>query len=175
MQLQIESQSRANDVVDKLQHWLTNPDNSVSGVASESTVRVIRTQSLGNSVFRPEFNGNITSAPVGCNLHGHFQFSSSASGILKAWFSGVGVLVIASAGMGIRTQYPEWWPVPVGGIGVLLFGVLFVWFSRHYYREDKDWIIEQLRIQLEVHSYPPHEKARQTPGSAAPTVLTKRL
>jgi hypothetical protein len=47
--------------------------------------------------------------------------------------------------MGIRTGYSEWWQVPLGGVGVLLVGILFLLFAKYYYRGDEAWIAQQLR------------------------------
>lgn len=67
---------------------------------------------------------------------------------MKAWFSGVGVLVVIAGGIGIQSGYRQWWQVPLGVVALLLGGALFLWFARFYYRRDKDWIVQQLRIQL---------------------------
>jgi hypothetical protein len=50
--------------------------------------------------------------------------------------------------MGIRTGYSEWWQVPLGGVGVLFVGLLFLLFAKFYYRGDEDWIAQQLRSLL---------------------------
>jgi hypothetical protein len=148
MQIQIEIRDSVEKSVARVQRFLATADNSVSGTASESMVRVVRIQRIGNSIFRPEFNGVFTSSPDGCNLDGNFRLSNRASRLMKGWFAGVGVLAIAAAGMGIRAGYSKWWQVPFGGIGVSLVGVLFLLFARYYYRRDTDWIVQQLRTQL---------------------------
>ena len=147
MQVNIEITNTVDNAVARLQHFLA-ADRSISGTVSESTVRIIRTQSLGNSIFRPEFNGTFTSTPAGCSLHGDFRLSDQATGLMKAWFLGMSSLAIIAAVMGIRTGYSEWWAVPLGGLRVLLGGVLFVWFANYYYRADRDWIVQQLRTRL---------------------------
>ena len=50
--------------------------------------------------------------------------------------------------MEIRTGYSEWWQVPLGGVGVLLAGFLFLLFAKFYYRGDEAWIAQQLRNPL---------------------------
>jgi len=150
MQVHIEIGDSVDNSVARVQRFLATADNSVSGTASESIVRIVRIQRIGNSIFRPEFNGVFTSTPDGCNLDGNFRLSNRASRLMKSWFAGVGVLVIAAAGMGMRAGYSKWWQVPLGGVGVLLVGVLFLLFASYYYRRDKDWIVQQLRTQLET-------------------------
>jgi hypothetical protein len=149
MQVHIEIRDSVENSVARVQRFLAVPDHSVSGAATESMVRIIRTQRIGNSLFRPEFNGTFTSTPYGCSLQGDFRLSHRASGIMKAWFSGVGVLVIIAAGIGVQSGYHEWWQVPLVGVAVLLGGVLFLWFARFYYRRDRDWIMQQLQSLLE--------------------------
>jgi hypothetical protein len=148
MQVHIESRNSVEDSVDRVRRFLAAPDHSVSGAASESLVRIIRTQRIGNSIFRPDFNGTLTSTPNGCTLHGTFRLTDKASGYMKAWFSGVIVLIVLAAAMGIRTGYSQWWQVPLGGVSVLLIGVAFLLFANYYYRRDKGWIVQQLRTQL---------------------------
>jgi hypothetical protein len=150
MQVHIEISDSVENSIARLQRFLVATDNSVSGAASGSMVRIIRIQRISNSIFRPEFNGTFTPTAGGCNLHGNLRLSDRASGLLKAWFLGVGVLIIGAAVMGIRTGYSEWWQVPLGGIAVLLMGVLFLLFASYYYRGDKDWIVQQLQIQLGI-------------------------
>jgi hypothetical protein len=94
------------------------------------------------------FNLAIDSKLRSCDLHGNFRLSDQASGIIKAWFGGVIALIICAAGMGIRTAYSEWWQVPLGGIGVLLAGFLFLLLAKYFYRGDEDWIAQQLRSLL---------------------------
>ena len=148
MQVHIEVRDSVENAVARVQRFLAAADHAVCGVAAESQVRIIRTQRIGNSLFRPEFHGTFTSTPDGCNLRGSFRLSDQASGIIKAWFLGVSVLVVGAAVVGIRTGYSEWWQVPLGGISVLLVGVLFLRFASYYYRGDKHWIVQQLRTQL---------------------------
>lgn len=148
MQVHIEIRNNVESSVARVQHFLAAGDHSVSGAASESMVRIIRTQRIGNSIFRPEFNGTFNSTPDGCNLHGGFRLSHKASGFIKAWLSGVGVLVVCAAGIGIWSGYSEWWQVPLGGVGVLLVGLLLLLFSKYFYRGDEDWIAQQLRNLL---------------------------
>jgi hypothetical protein len=148
MKVHIEIRNGVESSVARVQHFLAAADHSVSGAASEAMVRIIRIQRIGNSIFRPEFNGTITSTPDGCILHGNFRLSDQASGIIKAWFWGVIVLIICAAGMGIRTGYSQWWQVPLGGVGVLLAGFLFLLFAKYFYRGDEDWIAQQLRSLL---------------------------
>lgn len=149
MEVHIEIGDTVSNSVAQVQRFLAAANHSVLGAASESTVRIIRIQRIGNSIFRPEFNGTFTSTPDGCNLHGNFQLSDQASRFIKGWFAAVCVLIVCAAGMGISTGYREWWQVPLGGVGVLLVGILFLLFASYYYRHDKDWIVQQLRIQLE--------------------------
>jgi hypothetical protein len=144
MQVHIEIRSNIESSVARVQHFLAAANDSVSGAASESMVRIIRIQRNGNSIFRPEFNGTFTPTADGCKLHGDFRLSRRASGILKAWFSGVGVLVIIAAGIGIQSGYREWWQVPLGGVGILLAGFLFLLFAKFYYRGDEEWTAQQL-------------------------------
>jgi hypothetical protein len=148
MQVHIEIRNSVDISVARVRHFLAAADHSVSGAASESMVRIIRIQRFGNSIFRPEFNGKFSSTPDGCNLCGIFRLSDQASGFIKSWFLGVSVLIICAAGMGIRTGYSEWWQVPLGGVGVLLIGSLFLLFAKFYYRGDEDWIAQQLRSLL---------------------------
>jgi len=148
MQVHIEIRKSVNNSVVLVQQFLAAADHSVTGAASESMVKIIRIQRIGNSIFRPEFNGNFTPTPDGCILHGQFLLSRRASGFIKAWFLGVSVLIICAAAMGIRTGYSGWWQVPLGGVSVLLVGILFLLFAKYYYHRDEDWIVQQLRIQL---------------------------
>jgi hypothetical protein len=152
MQVHIESSNSVNNSVALVRDFLAAADHSVSGAASESMVRIIRIQRIGNSIFRPEFNGSFSSTPDGCILHGQFRLSKQASGLIKSWFVGVSVLLIFAAVSGARTGYNGWWQVPLGGVSVLLVGFLFLLFAKYYYRDDEDWIVHQLRSQLESGS-----------------------
>ena len=148
MQVQMETNESVDNAVARLQRFIAAPENFVTGTASESAVKIMRTQRIANSLFRPEFNGTFTATPNGCTLNGDFRLSRRASGMMKAWFSAVAVLAIIAAGVGIQSGYPQWWQVPLGGVAVGLGGVLFLMFARFYYRKDKDWIFGQLEIQL---------------------------
>ena len=149
MQVNIETKDSVDRCVARLQHYLAAADRyTVSGTASASTVRIIRTQEFGNSIFRPEFDGAFVSTRDGCDLQGNFRLSDKAAGIKKAWFLSISIIVIFGAGMGIRAGYSDWWQLPLAGVGILLLGVLFFRFANYYYRGDKDWIVRQLRSLL---------------------------
>ena len=77
--MQVQIRDSIDNAVARLQLFLATSDHSVSGVASESVVRIIRTQRIGNSLFRPEFNGTFTSTPDGCTVRGTFRLSHRAS------------------------------------------------------------------------------------------------
>jgi hypothetical protein len=149
MHIHFEIRNSVDNSVARVQQFLAAADHSVSGVASESMIKIIRIQRFGNSMFRPEFTGKFTSTLDGCNLNGDFRLPQRASGFIKAWFLVVSGLIICAAAMGIQTGYSEWWQVPLGGVGVLFVGLLFLLFAKFYYRGDEDWITQQLRIQLE--------------------------
>jgi hypothetical protein len=166
MKVHIEIRNNVESSVARVQHFLAASDHSVAGAACESMVRIIRTQRIGNSIFRPEFNGTFNSTPDGCVLHGNIRLSDQASGIIKAWFWGVIALIIVSAGMGIRTGYSQWWQVPLGGVGVLLVGFLFLLFAKYFYRGDEDWIAQQLRSLLGPDD--PNQRL-----NVAPTAVTR--
>jgi len=148
MQVHIETRNSVNNSVALVQQFLAAAHQSVSGAASESMVRIIRIQRIGNSIFRPEFYGNFISTSNGCILHGQFRLSKQASGFITWWFLGVSFLTILAAAEGVRTGYSGWWQVPLGGVSVLLVGFLFLLFAKYYYRHDGDWIAQQLRILL---------------------------
>ena len=146
----ISSNLRVEDALQRLDRLLSNNRKSYSlvGARDGNSFVVMRTQSLGNSVLRPQLSGNIEPTVTGCSIIGDFAFCQSAKTLLTLWFAGVSVWTVTSALVALHTGPESLWILPAGGIAMTLIGVLFVRFAKSYYASDRAWIVKLLSEEL---------------------------
>jgi hypothetical protein len=116
-----------------------------SGDIAGSAFTLMRYQSLGNSIFRPQFSGVLRPTESGCLITGDFKdFSPAASTILKTWFVFAALWTIATTILAATPGQRANWPLPVAGFALILVGILLVRFARSYYDSDRAIILRVL-------------------------------
>jgi hypothetical protein len=146
----IDSKFGSDEALKRLKNLLTGlkESRSATGETSGSSIALMRSQRVGNSIFRPQFYGEVSSGETECSLNGEFRLSRTAKTFARGWFGFVGVWTMLTSALAIQSTEPYSWVLPLAGVVLLGIGVLFLWFAQRYYESDKDWILRILSDEL---------------------------
>ena len=146
----ISSKLSVEDALHRFDRLLESASQSctLAGKRDGRSFSVMRAQRFGNSVMRPQLAGSIEQTEAGCVIKSEFGFRQSVKISLRLWFVFIGLWTIASGLIAFHTGPASLWLLPAAGVTMALMGVLFVQFSKSYYRSDREWLAKLLSEEL---------------------------